>query len=193
MVGLDRTDHNKSHDCTEHNCEINSIRAFTETNIAIAKAMVDGETYTDDEKRAATAEAVRKVKGVTTTSVLDKSRRVGLRKKAGARALGDKAVACVMATTSDAEALTACSDANLMEEKRLASGQTAAVTNIVDKERAKREAVKELLKYGLKAHPEDHALIGITDKATKVASLLKRPAKMFNDKKQAVNIHNRFH
>jgi hypothetical protein len=163
-----------------------AIRAFTETNIAIAKAMVDGETYTDDEKRAATAEAVRKVKGEATTSVLDKSRRVGLRKKAGARALGDKAVACVMATTSDAEALTACSDANLMEEKRLASGQTAAVTNIVDKERAKREAVKELLKYGLKAHPEDHALIGITDKATKVATLLKRPAKMFNDKKQAV-------
>ena len=157
-----------------------AIRAFTETNIAIALAMVDGETYTDDEKRAATAEAVRKVKGEATTSVLDKSIQVGLRKKAGARALGDKAVACVMATTSDAEALTACSDANLMKEKQLASGQTAAVTNIVDKERAKREAVKELLKYGLKAHTR------ITVKATKVATLLKRSAKMFNDKKQAV-------
>lgn len=160
-----------------------TVRAFAETNIAIAKAMMDGETYTDNEKQSAVEEAVNKIAIV---GALKKSRMAGFKKTAGARALGDKAVACVRATTSDAEALTACDDANLMEEKQLASGTAATITDIVEKGRAKREAVKELLKYGLKSYGEDGSLADITVKATKVATLLKRKAKMFNDKKQAV-------
>ena len=163
-----------------------TVRAFAETNIAIAKAVMDGETYTDNEKQKAVEKAVNQIKA--TVGALEKSRMAALKKTAGARALGDKAVACVRVTTSDAEAFAACSDANLMEEKQLASGTAAIITDIVEKGRAKREAVQELLKYGLKSDGEDGSgrIVDMTVEATKVATLLKRQAKMWNDKKQAV-------
>ena len=162
--------------------EAAAIRAFAETNIATTKAMQDGETYTDNEKKAALQAAVKKVKGDATVGALEKSRIAGLKKMAGARALGDKAVACVSATTSNAEALTACPDTDLMEEKQLASGNAVTITGLVEKGRAKREAIKELLKYELKSEDFSRPTV----QATKVATFLKREAKMSNDKKQAV-------
>merc|ERR1712166_65955 len=158
-----------------------AVKAFMETNIATANAVVDGETYTDDQKNAAVKEALKKVEGDKSTTEFDKTKLVSLKKKAGAKAIGDKAVACVMATANDALALAACDDANLMDEAKLATGETI-VTDVDVKKQDKRKAAKDLLKAKLKARGK----FTVDADDVKVATFLKRGEKMFNDKKQAV-------
>merc|ERR1712195_340958 len=108
-------------------------------------AAVNGETYTDNQKQAAVKEALKKVEGDKSTTEFEKTKLVSLKKKAGAKAIGDKAVACVMATASDAAALAACDYANLMDEAKLATGETI-VTDVDVKKKDKRKAAKDLLK-----------------------------------------------
>merc|ERR1712195_263082 len=158
-----------------------SMKACMETNIATANAVVDGETYTDDQKNAAVKEALKKVEGDKSTTEFDKTKLVSLKKKAGAKAIGDKAVACVMATANDALALAACDDANLMDEAKSATGE-AIVTDVDVKKQDKRKAAKDLLKVKLKACGK----FTVDADDVKVATFLKRGEKMFNDKKQAV-------
>merc|ERR1711865_489239 len=158
-----------------------AVKAFMETNIATANAVVDGETYTDDQKKAAVKEALKKVEGDKSTTEFDKTKLVSLKKKAGAKAIGDKAVACVMATASDAAALAACDDANLMDEAKLATGETI-VTDVDVKKKDKRKAAKDLLKAKLNACGK----FTVDADDLKVATFLKRGEKMFNDKKQAI-------
>merc|ERR1712195_419510 len=158
-----------------------AVKAFMETNIATANAVVDGETYTDNQKQAAVKEALKKVEGDKSTTEFDKTKLVSLKKKAGAKAIGDKAVACVMATATDALALAACDDANLMDEAKSATGE-AIVTDVDVKKQDKRKAAKDLLKAKLKACGK----FTVDADDVKVATFLKRGEKMFNDKKQAV-------
>merc|ERR1712166_1339873 len=158
-----------------------AVKAFMETNIATANAVVDGETYTDNQKKAAVKEALKKVEGDKSTTEFDKTKLVSLKKKAGAKAIGDKAVACVMATATDALALAACDDANLMDEAKSATGE-AIVTDVDVKKQDKRKAAKDLLKAKLKACGK----FTVDADDVKVATFLKRGEKMFNDKKQAV-------
>merc|ERR1712166_1651251 len=158
-----------------------AVKAFMETNIATANAVVDGETYTDDQKNAAVKEALKKVEGDKSTTEFEKTKLVSLKKKAGAKAIGDKAVACVMATASDAAALAACDDANLMAEAKLATGETI-VTDVDAKKKDKRKAAKDLLKAKLNACGK----FTVDADDLKVATFLKRGEKMFNDKKQAI-------
>jgi len=155
-----------------------AVKAFMETNIATANAVVDGETYTDNQKQAAVKEALKKVEGDKSTTEFDKTKLVSLKKKAGAKAIGDKAVACVMATASDAAALAACDDANLMDEAKLATGETI-VTDVDVKKKDKRKAAKDLLKAKLNACGK----FTVDADDLKVATFLKRGEKMFNDKK----------
>merc|ERR1712195_398921 len=150
-----------------------SMKACMETNIATANAVVDGETYTDDQKNAAVKEALKKVEGDKSTTEFDKTKLVSLKKKAG-----DKAVACVMATANDALALAACDDANLMDEAKSATGE-AIVTDVDVKKQDKRKAAKDLLKAKLKACGK----FTVDADDVKVATFLKRGEKMFNDKK----------
>merc|ERR1712195_347598 len=154
-----------------------AVKAFMETNIATANAVVDGETYTDDQKKAAVKEALKKVEGDKSTTEFDKTKLVSLKKKAGAKAIGDKAVACVMATATDALALAACDDANLMDEAKSATGE-AIVTDVDVKKQDKRKALKAKLKACGK--------FTVDADDVKVATFLKRGEKMFNDKKQAI-------
>merc|ERR1712195_35909 len=158
-----------------------AVKAFMETNIATANAVVDGETYTDNQKQAAVKEALKKVEGDKSTTEFEKTKLVSLKKKAGAKAIGDKAVACVMATASDAAALAACDDANLMDEAKLATGETI-VTDVDVKKKDKRKAAKDLLKAKLNACGK----FTVDADDLKVATFLKRGEKMFNDKKQAI-------
>merc|ERR1712166_756880 len=158
-----------------------AVKAFMETNIATANAVVDGETYTDDQKKAAVKEALKKVEGDKSTTEFDKTKLVSLKKKAGAKAIGDKAVACVMATANDALALAACDDANLMDEAKSATGE-AIVTDVDVKKKDKRKAAKDLLKAKLNACGK----FTVDADDLKVATFLKRGEKMFNDKKQAI-------
>merc|ERR1712166_1673399 len=158
-----------------------AVKAFMETNIATANAVVDGETYTDDQKNAAVKEALKKVEGDKSTTEFEKTKLVSLKKKAGAKAIGDKAVACVMATASDAAALAACDDANLMDEAKLATGETI-VTDVDVKKKDKRKAARDLLKAKLNACGK----FTVDADDLKVATFLKRGEKMFNDKKQAI-------
>merc|ERR1712166_58490 len=58
-----------------------AVKAFMETNIATANAVVDGETYTDDQKNAAVKEALKKVEGDKSTTEFDKTKLVSLKKK----------------------------------------------------------------------------------------------------------------
>lgn len=58
-----------------------AVKAFMETNIATANAVVDGETYTDDQKKAAVKEALKKVEGDQSTTKFDKTKLVSLKKK----------------------------------------------------------------------------------------------------------------
>merc|ERR1712195_339387 len=158
-----------------------AVKAFMETNIATANAVVDGETYTDNQKQAAVKEGLKKVEGDKSTTEFEKTKLVSLKKKAGAKAIGDKAVACVMATASDAAALAACDDANLMDEAKLATGETI-VTDVDVKKKDKRKAAKDLLKAKLNACGK----FTVDADDLKVATFLKRGEKMFNDKKQAI-------
>merc|ERR1711865_1123646 len=158
-----------------------AVKAFMETNIATANAVVDGETYTDNQKQAAVKEALKKVEGDKSTTEFEKTKLVSLKKKAGAKAIGDKAVACVMATANDALALAACDDANLMDEAKLATGETI-VTDVDVKKKDKRKAAKDLLKAKLNACGK----FTVDADDVKVATFLKRGEKMFNDKKQAI-------
>merc|ERR1712166_1522822 len=164
-----------------------AVKAFMETNIATANAVVDGETYTDDQKKAAVKEGLKKVEGDKSTTEFDKTKLVSLIRKAGAKAIGDKAVACVMATATDALAKAACDDANLMGEANLATGKPnsrrrlgATEADVIKKD--KRKAAKDLLKAKLKACGK----FTVDADDVKVATFLKRGEKMFNDKKQAV-------
>merc|ERR1712166_1540538 len=122
-----------------------AVKAFMETNIATANAVVDGETYTDDQKKAAVKEALKKVEGDKSTTEFDKTKLVSLKKKAGAKAIRDKAVACVMATATDALALAACDDANLMDEAKSATGE-AIVTDVDVKKQAIAEIISDKMK-----------------------------------------------
>merc|ERR1712195_8312 len=58
-----------------------AVKAFMETNIATANAVVDGETYTDDQKKAAVKEGLKKVEGDKSTTEFDKTKLVSLKKK----------------------------------------------------------------------------------------------------------------
>merc|ERR1711865_1035895 len=118
-----------------------AVKAFMETNIATANAVVDGETYTDDQKKAAVKEALKKVEGDKSTTEFDKTKLVSLKKKSWCKSIGDKAVACVMATANDALALAACDDANLMDEAKSATGE-AIVTDVDVKKQDKRKQPK---------------------------------------------------
>merc|ERR1712166_1494035 len=158
-----------------------AVKAFMETNIATANAVVDGETYTDDQKNGAVKEALKKVEGDKSTTEFDKTKLVSLKKKAGAKAIGDKAVACVMAAATDALAKAACDDANLMGEAKLATGETI-VADVNVKKKDKRKAAKDLLKAKLNACGK----FTVDADDLKVATFLKRGEKMFNDKKQAI-------
>jgi len=86
-----------------------------------------------------------------------------------------------MATASDAAALAACDDANLMDEAKLATGETI-VTDVDVKKKDKRKAAKDLLKAKLNACGK----FTVDADDLKVATFLKRGEKMFNDKKQAI-------
>merc|ERR1712166_590184 len=119
--------------------------------------------------------------GDKSTTEFEKTKIVSLKKKAGAKAIGDKAVACVKATATDALALAACDDANLMDEAKLATGETI-VTDVDVKKKDKRKAAKDLLKAKLNACGK----FTVDADDLKVATFLKRGEKMFNDKKQAI-------
>merc|ERR1712195_257813 len=164
-----------------------AVKAFMETNIATANAVVDGETYTDDKKKAAVKEGLKKVEGDKSTTEFDKTKLVSLIRKAGEKAIGDKAVACVMATATDALAKAACDDANLMGEANLATGKPnsrrrlgATEADVIKKD--KRKAAKDLLKAKLKACGK----FTVYADDVKVATFLQRKDQMANDKKQAI-------
>ena len=169
-----------------------AVTAFMETSIATAES---GETYTKAEKKAAVEEAVQKIKGKTDlegelkgapaapgTSVdkikLPKMGYSALKKKAGAKAMAEKATACVLATATDALAKTACPDDDLMKEDKEATGKAAAISAKKDMRKAKREAAKELVKDKLKACDDCTE----DEDDTKVATLLKRGTKLKRDK-----------
>merc|ERR1712072_1269230 len=141
-----------------------------------------------DQKNAAVKEALKKVEGDKSTTEFDKTKLVSLIRKAGAKAIGDKAVACVRTTASDAAALAACDDANLMGEAKLATGKTngrrrLGVTEADVIKKDKRKAAKDLLKAKLKACGSFKA----DADDVKVATFLKRGGDaMLVDKKQAI-------
>ena len=157
-----------------------AVAALMDTNRATAKAKVDGETYTAAEELAMKNSAINKVKG----SSIDEAKGTfaALKKKAGAKAVGEKAAACVAAaaTPDAAKAATGCGKADLMEEDKIATGKSAADVTDVAVKKAKREAQKEILKDKMKACGNC-----INADETDVAKYLERDTKIVNDKKQA--------
>merc|ERR1712166_1622438 len=115
--------------------------------------------------------------GDKSTTEFEKTKIVSLKKKAGAKAIGDKAVACVKATATDALALAACDDANLMDEAKLATGETI-VTDVDVKKKDKRKAAKDLLKAKLNACGK----FTVDADDLKVATFLKRGEKCLTTK-----------
>merc|ERR1711865_640632 len=152
-----------------------AVNAIMQTNIATANAIADGETYTDKQKKDAVTDAINKGQGDQTNELATTKRAklAGLIRKAGDKAIGDKVVACVKATSSDAAALAACDDANLMNEAKLATGKPNGRRRLGAKEtetKDKRKAAIALVEGTLNAvgpftaDPEDE----------KVAKVLKR-------------------
>merc|ERR1711865_207282 len=120
--------------------------ALAETNRGIKKAIADGETYTEVEKANLKKEAIKKAKGASADE--DHIDYAKLKNKAGAKAVGEKAIACV-ATAANAEAAktaSGCSDADLLKEDKDATGKDVAESSATAKKRVKRKAQKEILK-----------------------------------------------
>merc|ERR1711865_549857 len=157
--------------------------ALAETNRGIKKAIAEGETYTEVEKANLKKEAIKKAKGASADE--DHIDYAKLKNKAGAKAVGEKAIACV-ATAANADAAktaTGCLEADLLKEEDEATGcGVYCLTDAPTKKRLKRKAQKEILKDKMKACGDC-----IDEDEENVGKYFGREKRANNDKKEAAS------
>ena len=152
------------------------VEALMEANRAVEKAKADhGETFDPADVTTAQSDAIKRAGGGK--SEPSAKTIAELTKKAGAKAIADKAAACVVPNIAQ----KGCADEDLMEDIGNATGMPKA-TDAAKKKRQKREGAMELLKDKLKAcgpctdDDDDDAI-----------EFLGRTKNRKNDKKQAIS------